>query len=457
MSNRLQSEHLGRTEWSGSGAKIQRRKRKSDWMNTPMKFDLTTYLCFIGILALHLRDSTYLSSEATDVSKNISDLTQAMIGESSQPFLTLKKTNIIRNPWLAMLLLAGDVQSNPGPGRSYPCTVCQRNVRNQDASVSCDQCNGWSHTVCVGISDAEYDTLMEQGSFDLFCHKCTLAELPSYPSSPERELNDTDSTIDTDNFRNTGNALRIVNINVNSIKSTDKIVLFHAFLDDVNPDIVIGTESKLDSTYKNCEIFPPGYRNNVIRRDRNHHGGGVFIIAKDEINITEIDIANTDCPLVLAKIMVKDEANIAIGAFYRQPSRDITENDDLMTTLLSIQNGNRATELIGGGDFNLPGIIWGDNVTIKDTPSYLSQVNERLIELCDTLGLTQVVQQPTRENNIMDLFLVTSPDRCTEADILTGISDHDAVCLSYNRRVNRNKKSSRKVYLFKRADMESLK
>ena len=45
----------------------------------------------------------------------------------------------------------------------------------------------------------------------------------------------------------------------------------------------------------------------VTRRDRNNHGGGVFIIAKDEINITEIDIANTDCPLVLAKIMVKDE------------------------------------------------------------------------------------------------------------------------------------------------------
>ena len=111
-----------------------------------------------------------------------------------------------------------------------------------------------------------------------------------------------------------------MNINVNSINSTEKRVLFHAFLDDVSPDIVIGTESKLDSTYKNCEIFPPGYRSNVIRRDRNSHGGGVFIVAKDEINITEIDVANTDCPLVLAKIMVKDGANITIGAFYHQPT-----------------------------------------------------------------------------------------------------------------------------------------
>ena len=227
---------------------------------------------------------------------------------------------------------------------------------------------------------------------------------------------DLDGFLDGDDFRNTGNALRIVNINVNSTKSTEKRVLFQAFLDDVSPDIVIGTESKLDSTYKNCEIFPPGYRSNVIRRDRNSHGGGVFIVAKDEINITEIDVANTDCPLVLAKIMVKDGANITIGAFYRQPTSVINEIDDLMSTLLSIQNGNRATEFILGGDFNLPGIIWGENITIKDTPSYGAQVNERLIELCDTLGLTQVVQQPTRENNILDLFLVTSPDKCTEAD-----------------------------------------
>ena len=86
-------------------------------------------------------------------------------------------------------------------------------------------------------------------------------------------------------------------------------------LSDEAPDIIIGTESKLDNTYKNCEIFPQGYQNNVIRRDRNSHGGGVFIIAKDDINITEIEVTNTDCPLVLAKIMLKDEADIIFRGF----------------------------------------------------------------------------------------------------------------------------------------------
>ena len=161
-----------------------------------LHFHNSTYLCFVGILALHFHNSTYLSSDTRDVSTTISDITQAWLGESPHSFLTQKKTNIVSNPWLAMLLLAGDVQSNPGPGCSYPCTVSQRNVRDKDAAVSCDLCNGWSHTVCVGISDEEYGNLMDQNSFNFFCHKCTLAELPSYPSSPERELNDTDSTID---------------------------------------------------------------------------------------------------------------------------------------------------------------------------------------------------------------------------------------------------------------------
>ena len=152
------------------------------------------------------------------------------------------------------------------------------------------------------------------------------------------------------------------------------------------------------------------------------------------MNITEIDIANTDCPLVLGKIMIKDEADITLGAFYRHPTSAKTEIDDLMRTLLSIQNGNKATEFIVGGDFNLPGIIWDDNVTIKETPSYGSQVNERHIELCDTLGLTQVVKQSTRENNILDLSLVTSPDRYTEAGVLTGISDHDHTLIVYHCR-----------------------
>ena len=186
-------------------------------------------------------NSTYLNSEARYVANTLSDISHAWLDESSHLILAGKKTAITRNPWLAMLLLARDVQSNPGPGRSYPCTVCQRNVRHRDPSLSCDQYNEWSHTGCVNISDDEYGTLMEEGSFTLFCPRCTLAELP-YPTSPEHDFSDTDSsttTVSDDLNSKPGNALKIVNINVSSIKNIDKKKKFHAFLDDVAPDIII--------------------------------------------------------------------------------------------------------------------------------------------------------------------------------------------------------------------------
>ena len=99
----------------------------------------------------------------------------------------------------------------------------------------------------------------------------------------------------------------------------------------------------------------------------------------------------------------------------------------------------------------------GDSVTIKDTPSYGSQVNTRFVEIGESLGITQLVEEPTREGNILDLILVTSPDRCQRVDVIPGISDHDAVCATYKAKVSRNKKKPRNVYLFKHADMNSVK
>ena len=60
------------------------------------------------------------------------------------------RSYVMKTPWLAIMLLAGDIHTNPGPRQNYPCTVCHENVKTKDPWVSCDICEGWSHTVCVG-------------------------------------------------------------------------------------------------------------------------------------------------------------------------------------------------------------------------------------------------------------------------------------------------------------------
>ena len=77
--------------------------------------------------------------------------------------------------------------------------------------------------------------------------------------------------------------------------------------------------------------------------------------------------------------------------------------------------------------------------------------------MCDALGLTQVVRETTRENNILDIMLVSSPYRCVVIQVNPGITDYNDVCLKYGGRVKINKKKPGTVFLFKRADMPSLK
>ena len=285
------------------------------------------------------------------------------------------------------MLLAGDIHTNPGPRQNYPCTVCHENVKTKYPSVSCDICEGWSHTVCVGIPSDEYRELCGKDTFTFLCPRCTLSELPSYQSSSEHDF---DSTNSIDNSRSeaiTTSGIRVVNINVNGLKGTAKRAYFHAFLDEMRPDIVIGTESKLDSTCSNEEIFPDRYSVNVIRRDRNCHGGGVFVLAKDELAMAEVHVKDPECPMVLANITLKDKTNITIGAFYRQPNTSLADIESLVTAVMDVRgNETRVPEMIIGGDFNLPSIEWGDEVKTKDPPSYGREINSRFIDVCDELG-----------------------------------------------------------------------
>ena len=172
----------------------------------------------------------------------------------------------------------------------------------------------------------------------------------------------------------------------------------------------------------------------------------MFIIARDEISMSEITVTNKECPLVLASIMLCNQTRVKLGAFYRQPNHTVTEINELLTNITSCTT-NGQSELIIGGDFNLPGILWNDGAVINDVPSYGLEVNNRFLEVCDTLGVTQIVTEPTRESNILDLLLVTSPNIYSDVEIVPGISDHDAVCVTYLERVNRNRKKQ-DIYTF---------
>lgn len=101
--------------------------------------------------------------------------------------------------------------------------------------------------------------------------------------------------------------LKIISLNCNGIKSPTKSE-FLTLIDLHKPDIVLGCESKLDSTIPSYSVLPSTY--DIFRKDRSLHGGGVFIGVRNDIITTEevrLDVHNCEIVTVVtvkfAKIM----------------------------------------------------------------------------------------------------------------------------------------------------------
>ena len=62
------------------------------------------------------------------------------------------------------------------------------------------------------------------------------------------------------------------------------------------------------------------------------------------------------------------------------------------------------------GDFNLPDIDWD---LLNTKPSRVAAgLSKQVIEITTDFGLKQVVREPTRINNILDLFVYVKPNMC---------------------------------------------
>ena len=136
----------------------------------------------------------------------------------------------------------------------------------------------------------QYEQLQSQDTLVWTCPSCQLSHcyntLPaSSASTDERPEIPPRPRFNTNRQQHKPkHKLKVCVINVNGLKCLDKRVAFHAFLHTEQPDVILGQESKLDSIYSNSEIFPPNHNINVLRKDRDIHGGGIFITARNELD-----------------------------------------------------------------------------------------------------------------------------------------------------------------------------
>ena len=185
--------------------------------------------------------------------------------------------------WL--LLLAGDVEVNPGPrGVRHPCGVCSKAVRSNQKTILCEVCYYWLHTRCIGMLEPEYLDL--QNSDEPWC--CSTCFKEALPFRDVSCLNSTPTT-STDISESASSGVSEDNRHPCSILYSNCRSLLPK-LDSLrvraaisSPDIIALTETWLDHSLSNSELFIPGYV--IVRRDRNRHGGGVLAYIKDSIAI----------------------------------------------------------------------------------------------------------------------------------------------------------------------------
>ena len=112
--------------------------------------------------------------------------------------------------------------------------------------------------------------------------------------------------------------LRVLNINFQSLRRKGK--LLETVIDDVDPDIIIGTETWLDSSIASSEIIPGSLEYEIHRRDMpGDPHGGVLIAAKKFLQLGEVK-ASTSIELLSATVKA-DKSKVQVAAYYRPPNK----------------------------------------------------------------------------------------------------------------------------------------
>ena len=353
-----------------------------------------------------------------------------------------------------------------------PCGLCGLQCRRSEKAVQCDNCDLWIHTKCCNIDDPKYSELMHS-SCTWVCDTCDFMNFSDSFFSTNNSINCTNSfeplqncssgldsgsnhhpdvKLKTNPKREKRKVLKLLVINFQSVRN--KTASVESLIKEKDPDVIIGTETWLNSEITSAEIFPDNYT--VVRKDRNSNGyGGVLQAIKNDLIFTELTKLDSDCEIIWTKFQFPKEKSMYIGTFYRPSHIDLTSLLELKKSLQKLGKNADNNNVILAGDFNQPNIDWSQNIISGTNAS--SEAAKILLEVTNSFNLTQMVQSPTRDNNILDLVFTNNSPAVTSANVIPGISDHDIVELTLNISPPRKKLPKRKIYLKKKANIERIK
>jgi len=164
----------------------------------------------------------------------------------------------------------------------------------------------------------------------------------------------------------------------------------------------------------------------LVRCDRKiSDGGGVCVVIRKDLHYCLVVVPDKFSSLELVAVdLILSRGKVRYVLCYRPPYYDNTAKVyalNMIECLKCLINCSWPCVILG--DFNLPLINWNEN----RAPN--SHIYVNFMDFVITNGFVQAVDQPTREDNILDLILCNTPLLINDCAVIAplGNSDHNTV------------------------------
>ena len=247
--------------------------------------------------------------------------------------------------------------------------------------------------------------------------------------------------------------LSCVACNARSLKN--KLPDLHHLLYSQSPDVVLVSETWLHEGFPDSLLDPEG-QYNIVRWDRtNSRGGGVAIFTSRRLSSVPVVMEAVDCLELAAVDIIVNRTKCRLINVYRKPSYspdDVQYVQKLVKQLKKLCGVEWST--IIAGDINCPAINW----SLLTSP--VDGIQNTILDfICDN-GFEQIVTEPTRENNILDVLMTNNNFLVSDVQVTPplGCSDHSCVFFTVDLpdKDSHQVTSSKNVYSWASADYESL-
>ena len=210
----------------------------------------------------------------------------------------------------------------------------------------------------------------------------------------------------------------------NARSAVGKTALLHDLVDERNLDVLVVTETWITSESPrsvSADLAPPGCAvlnaPRLIERGGPTQGGGLAVVFRDSIDIRALAAPHvTSFELQLVKIVAPPSSHVII-AIDRPPHSSLAVFFDELTDVIAAASIDTGDNIIVCGDLNCPG----------PDPQ---QVDDRLTAVFESFGMQQLVTEPTRNDNLLDVLA----SGCDKA--FSRVTVDDAGCISDHRLVS---------------------